>query len=328
MNYQRHKNAGLTLIELMIALALSLVLTAAIIQLFISNKTTFKLSEGNARVQETGRFAVEMLLRDIRMAGFGGCLGRAMPIPKIITKSYSGGLGKLLTDQKAIFGIDSADASDTDLNSVTFGAKVGTDIIMVQGVDDAGVGLVGNLVAVNANIQISDNRAGFKANDNLLITDCELADYFAATNVSKGADKTTIAHSSASNTTNFLSKAYGQDAMVFLPSLHSYFIRDTGRTDASGSAIFALYRRDASGANMEFLEGVNDLQIIYGVDNDNNGSVDVYQTADELGGIDSGNWENVVSVRLSLTVRTIDYLDPAPLSRDFEFVAAIRNRTL
>ncbi len=65
-----HRQSGLTLIELMIAIALSLLVLAAILQLFIGTKQSYNLQEGMARMQENGRYAVDLLAQDIGMAGF------------------------------------------------------------------------------------------------------------------------------------------------------------------------------------------------------------------------------------------------------------------
>lgn len=64
---------GLSLVELMVALVLSLVIGAAVLQMFLASKTTYSLQNAMARVQENGRFAVSFLASDIRMAGFMGC---------------------------------------------------------------------------------------------------------------------------------------------------------------------------------------------------------------------------------------------------------------
>jgi len=56
-----HTARGLSLIELLVAITLGLLLTAGMIQLFNSSKVTFQANDGIARVQENGRFALELL---------------------------------------------------------------------------------------------------------------------------------------------------------------------------------------------------------------------------------------------------------------------------
>lgn len=61
---------GLTLVELMVSLVLSLVLAAGMIQLFIGTKQTYRFYDALSRIQENGRFALDSMSGDIRMAGY------------------------------------------------------------------------------------------------------------------------------------------------------------------------------------------------------------------------------------------------------------------
>lgn len=61
---------GLTLIEIMVALVLSLFLIAGVIQLFLGSKQTYRFHDALSRLQENGRFALDTMARDIRMADF------------------------------------------------------------------------------------------------------------------------------------------------------------------------------------------------------------------------------------------------------------------
>ncbi len=65
-----YRQQGISLIEIMIGLLLSLVLVGGVIQIYISNKQTYFLQDELSRLQENGRFATEILQRVIRGAGF------------------------------------------------------------------------------------------------------------------------------------------------------------------------------------------------------------------------------------------------------------------
>lgn len=60
---------GFTLIELMISMTLGLVLLLVIGTVFVSSRQTFREQEDSARIQEGGRFALEILGRSIKQAG-------------------------------------------------------------------------------------------------------------------------------------------------------------------------------------------------------------------------------------------------------------------
>ncbi len=69
-----HRNlAGFGLIELMIAMVLSLIVMGAAFAVFMSNQNTFRANEGLNRIQESARVAFELMSRDIRAAGGSSC---------------------------------------------------------------------------------------------------------------------------------------------------------------------------------------------------------------------------------------------------------------
>ncbi len=67
------RNGGFGVVELMVAMAISLLLLGGVVTLFTSSKTTYERVEHLSRIQETGRFALEAMMRDIRSAGYIGC---------------------------------------------------------------------------------------------------------------------------------------------------------------------------------------------------------------------------------------------------------------
>jgi type IV pilus assembly protein PilW len=67
--------AGFALVELMVALTLGLLLSLALIQVFLSAKDTYQSQTASAHLQEDARFVLNKLAQDIRMVGTFGCLG-------------------------------------------------------------------------------------------------------------------------------------------------------------------------------------------------------------------------------------------------------------
>jgi len=66
---KRNRNQGFTLVELMITLVLSLMITYAIAQVLVSSNRTSVSSDGVSQSQETGRFVMSFLAGQIRQAG-------------------------------------------------------------------------------------------------------------------------------------------------------------------------------------------------------------------------------------------------------------------
>jgi len=65
-----NQQRGITLIELMIAIALSMTLMAAALQFIVSTRQTYELNDDISRVQENGRIALDILVKDLQMAGY------------------------------------------------------------------------------------------------------------------------------------------------------------------------------------------------------------------------------------------------------------------
>jgi len=68
----RHAIAGVTLIELMVALAIGVFLMIGAITVFMQGRSSFRIMESVSRLQENGRFALDSLEPDIRMAQHWG----------------------------------------------------------------------------------------------------------------------------------------------------------------------------------------------------------------------------------------------------------------
>ena len=64
----RHQ-AGFSLVELMIAITLGLIVLLAVGSIYVGSRQTYRVQEDNARIQEAGRYALEVLGRSIRQAG-------------------------------------------------------------------------------------------------------------------------------------------------------------------------------------------------------------------------------------------------------------------
>lgn len=299
----RATQQGLSLIELMIAMLVGLLLTGAVMQIFISSKNTYRMQDSMARLQENGRFAVSYMANDIRMAGYMGCANIDRVALNNIGVADGGGAAVASFDSNSVIvGTNNISASNV------WGAASGTDVLVVQKVNSGGIRLTGNMTTNNANIQVVDNSLNLEAGNVLFITDCINADIFRATNVSSsGGGTVTIAHSAAKNSSVNLSKLYGSDAEVLVFESVAYYVKDTGRTTPNGDAIRALYvQRQAGGtaasaSPFELVEGVQDLQLEFGVDTGADNLVDAYRTANNV-----SDWSKVISARFSLLMQGVE----------------------
>ncbi|HNQ03957.1 MAG TPA: PilW family protein [Thiobacillaceae bacterium] len=63
------RQRGMSLVELLVAMGLGLLLVVGIGTIYLGSRQTYRMQEANARLQETGRFALEVVGRSLRQAG-------------------------------------------------------------------------------------------------------------------------------------------------------------------------------------------------------------------------------------------------------------------
>ncbi|RLL48648.1 prepilin-type N-terminal cleavage/methylation domain-containing protein [Acinetobacter cumulans] len=71
MTLKKNKQKGFTMLELLIALTLGLIVTAAAVQLILGSFITTKLQEANSQIQDSGLFGLDYIIKDIQMLNFG-----------------------------------------------------------------------------------------------------------------------------------------------------------------------------------------------------------------------------------------------------------------
>ena len=301
---------GFSLIELMIALTLSTVVIGSVFSAFFNAKQTERLAHSLSRLQESGRFSLDYLAREIRMTGYLGCATAAGVNLNInaVNAPAGGLLGNELIGYEAPatswWSTTQYDISGT-LEIRT--PKLGSDIINIKRATRIDGTLTGNLTQNNANITTSGDVTEYVQNNDLvLISDCVNADLFAATNVTITSGETLIVHAVGTdgNTVPQLANIYDDQASLYQFSSISYFVSDTGRDNSRGEPIYALYQAnetfDAAEFNsQEIVEGVESMQILYG-ERSTNGNIDFVKASDV------GTWADVTTIKIALMLTSND----------------------
>lgn len=91
LSNRKAPQCGFTIVEIMLAITLSMILIAGVIQIYLSSKESFRVQNELARLQENQRIAVEFLQRDISKAGFVPYAGTPIPAASIVTINDGGG---------------------------------------------------------------------------------------------------------------------------------------------------------------------------------------------------------------------------------------------
>ncbi|MFZ4792100.1 MAG: PilW family protein [Candidatus Competibacteraceae bacterium] len=312
MNTKYHSNtrvfcsqSGFSLIEIMVALLISLFLMAGVIQIFLGSKTTYRTTENSSRIQENGRLAIELLTRDLRMAGYKGCLRSSMLIVNVLNNAadfnYNFGQEIQGFNASTTTWLPALDAAISGLQMIP-----GTDVITVRTIDSEDIYVTGQpsikpdctaSVDSTADLKVTSNTF-LQDEDIVLVSNCERAVVFQITNFNAQEN---VVHNTGGtftpgNNTKDLGGCLIGGEMAKI-STKTYFIR----TGASGRP--ALWRYSLTDT-VELVEGVENMQIMYGVDTNNDRQADSYSAADTVNS--ANNWPNVISIRISLLLQSID----------------------
>lgn len=74
-SHKRYRQRGYSLIELLIALGLGMAVLVGLSTVFVAVKQTFRFQGTTGRMQEDGAFALDSIAKNLRMAGYTGCVG-------------------------------------------------------------------------------------------------------------------------------------------------------------------------------------------------------------------------------------------------------------
>jgi type IV pilus assembly protein PilW len=293
MKSREHKGFGL--IELMISITLGILLSTAVIQVFLATNSSSKVQDSIAVIQENARFAMRILAREVRMAGYMGCSSVGAAGFNNIAEPAA---EVNFSPSTALVGQDNVKTGNT------LGAAVGTDIITLKRASSQFITITGKLGPDSANVKVEDNTIGLVKGDFVMVSDCAGGDVFRITNNPKAPGKgaTSFTHAMGNNSNNKLSKIYTGESEVFAFETTDFFIADTGRKSSAGNSINALFSRQrtlgsggVTSAPVELVEGIENMQLSYGVDTGTDFAVDVYQTAAQV-----VDWAKVISVRIEL----------------------------
>lgn len=298
--------AGLTLIELMIALLLGTLLVFGLIQLFSASRAAYQLSEGLSRVQENGRFAIDYLQRDLRMAGHFGCVNdqahtQGDPLGMATTFAANSALASV-ANQALRFDIsiqgyeatNTAPGQTVDLaapaegwsegfagsaiEAATGNRVDGSDIVVLrymvpEGVPVTVIGTAAPASLANPSFQFDPARwnvlrSGVENPGLFAVADCLSATVFQASgNPSTGTINAAVA--APLNVGGFHHVYTPGQTMLHRLETVVYYV---GTNAAGGNSLYRVRYAAAPGlaggftAPEELVEGIENMQILYGFD--------------------------------------------------------------
>ena len=307
----KRRQAGFSMVELMVALTLSLIMIGGVLSLVYSSKLTYLENERVAGTQEGGRAAFELLLRDLRGSGFQGCaqpVAGLVPSNNILTNPTS-----LLWDLNVpVQGYEGSGgtfspALDPLLSGAASPPTANNDIIVIRTIR-AGVPQLRTSKFINPGDDVTVTKTDTQkiVGNTFVISDCQAETVFAAAVTDGGTTATltkTVAPAVPSNQSGDLLASFAGGALVTPVDTVIYYIAPSGSAAVQGGAVGpALWRIVSSSNNAvaeELIPGVERMELQYGVDTDGDAIVNEYDDADAV-----TNWSNVVSVRVAILVRS------------------------
>lgn len=318
------KDAGFSLVELLVALTISLFLILGVSSVYVSSKNVYRTEENLARMQESGRLAFEYLSRDLRQAGNFGCAALA-------TAYQAGGSAAACnwpsaTVPTTICTLGGTGCTDVGASQPIFGyegklpdgttASTNSDSILITLASNPceGTGSTNGAVTIDkdppganaANIGVNVNGSTLtncvKPGDILIATDCKNSAIFQACEVNTSG---IITHSTGNNG-GCASPAYGNSCKdwgnnykggsILKLVRNAYFVKNN--TDG----IPTLYRKNmVSNTEYELVPYIEKFQVQYGVA----ATVDDYPNKYDIAS-NITDWNLVKSVRIELLVRSPD----------------------
>lgn len=280
------RQAGLSLVELMIAMLLGILIVGGMAALFVQNKNSYNQDERVARMQEDARFALNEIVRDVELAGFWSNLLNPVSIvvddELAITQDCGDGTANwMYTPLQAVTAYDkptNGNAISTMFGCIDASAyRAGTDAIAIKRVE-------------GMPMERKDN------------PDDDLADseVYLRTNGVLG-----LLYTNASTFTPDAVIAGVAQNWRYMPRI--YYVRNYAATAGDGIPTLCRYYLDFSAATPTSTEeclarGVENLQIEYGIDTDTDGVANQYFSNPTAAQLQS----QLVSVRIYLLMRSVE----------------------
>lgn len=306
--FHRPLAQGLSLVELLLALALGLVVTLGLAQQYVGGRTSASSLMGQADAQDSGRYALAFLRQSAAAAGNLGCNGRAVRLMSVLNGDwddlfefnlprpvqgfdYQGdGTSTALDDWTPSLAPLPRQAGGGTVNALATGTGIrlerllpGADIVVFRRLSQPVLALAAELAPDGDPVvqNPSGNRLG--AGDVAVVSNCEQAAMFRITSVAAAGPGQSIlrhaagsgpygnrgGHSLSESGQRYGGTTQGEGAEVAQAMTEIYFVGHGARSREAG-----LWRRSGASRPVELVAGIVDLQVWAGVDGDRHDGFD------------------------------------------------------
>lgn len=316
------RQAGLSLMEMLVAMALGVSVMSGVVSVLVTSKANFVAEQELATLQENARYAIKFMSETILMAGYNGCnadiLSVANSVQGASSSWYLNGTGLQGFDHEAPASFPAEFSADVAAD---------TDALVVRRAENGGLSVNGNHNPNSAVLPLNKSH-DIKPGTIMVVAaaDCQQVGIFVVSGPTNNNNNAlNIVHNTGTGnppnctknlTGNFDCSSVGSSTTNPYPTGSSVMrLRSEAfyvGTSSVGNGIPALFREfmvlntsttTTTTQAEELVQGVENMQILYGLDNSfNDGLADIYLKANDA----AMNWDNVVSVRLFLRMRSIN----------------------
>ena len=297
------RQRGFSLVELMISVVLGLLIIAATLSIFASNKQAYRTTENLGRVQENARMSFELIGNDVREASGTQC-SRGIDVVSALTPSAPLAGGDFWSDWiNSVRGIDDTGPNLSDTLQLKSG---GQDMFHVNArVPDPAHDPATATININSSQRHNDpnNPSRLLVGDIVMLCDYRQGAIFQLSSVDNdGVTHTagglnTIANLGIGGT----SYAFSDHATISRVNATQWFVAANGR---GGNSLFRSTLRNVGGnpamVQEEIADGVNNMQVSFLLP----GGVD-YVTS---GAVPGNRWDEVMAVRIAITFESADVI--------------------
>ena len=289
--------SGFSLIELMIAMLIGLIILNGVIQVVIGGKRTYLDNQAISQIQENARYAIEALSREIRVAGYIGCMTTANG--ELDSAGVSNVQPGFLVDAAGNFSglqaFNDVNAGNTGLPGQIQGSvQEGTDVFIVRHSDTNSEWVLNNnLAGLAGSIPVGGGGTPKAGQPMALVShDCATANLFTAGAVAEVDGGYTVAANNANG--SFGLNEFQKGSRLTPLVVYAYYIGVSSVVEDMPALMREVIIMDGgavSSRSEELAIGVEDMQITLGND--------AAEFSEPV-----GNEVSPIAVRLELTMRS------------------------
>jgi type IV pilus assembly protein PilW len=264
MNRMQHRESGIGLVEIMISLTLGLLVTGAIVQIYVSTKRQNDMQTSLTGRQESSRFAAQVIQTDGQMAGYRGCLRDVGTVVNTLNNAtdFIYNYGQHVVGYNGI-----AAAPPAGLPAVINNVVPDTDVLTIRTAVGPGIQL-GAAMLTSASDPVTV--AGlpddaFADGDIVLLADCGGAAIFQVTGFDEGTG--VISHAvgggAPGNAVGNLGRRFLAGALLFHVQTTTYYIGVDPLVGVLDQRP-ALWRQRNDEPAQEIAPGIENMQVLYG----------------------------------------------------------------